>query len=119
MNAYIYQSDFYCEDCTKQIIDDWDNSLVCPEYLREDSDHYPQGPYSDGGGEADSPQHCYSCRVFLENPLTDYGDIYVRDEAKAFETEFNMSWTDIADKARSSGQPALADWILYYLAEGS
>lgn len=42
-----------------------------------DSDEYPQGPYADGGGEADCPQHCDACGVFLENPLTDEGIDYV------------------------------------------
>jgi len=50
-----------------------------PEYLREDSNHYPHGPIGDGGGEADCPQHCDSCGAFLENPLTPDGVAYVAD----------------------------------------
>lgn len=46
-----------------------------------DSDKYPQGPYSDGGGEADSPRHCDHCSVFLENPLTEDGNAYVKARA--------------------------------------
>jgi hypothetical protein len=38
-----------------------------------DSDDLPKGPYADGGGEADTPQHCDDCRRFLENPLTGDG----------------------------------------------
>ncbi|KKL11925.1 hypothetical protein LCGC14_2540860, partial [marine sediment metagenome] len=34
-------------------------------------------PYLDGGGEADTPQHCDHCSVFLENPLTGDGYAYV------------------------------------------
>ena len=34
-----------------------------------DSDDLPKGPYADGGGEADTPQHCDGCGHFLENPL--------------------------------------------------
>jgi hypothetical protein len=44
-----------------------------------DSDDLPKGPYSDGGGEADTPQHCDGCGQFLENPLTADGLIYVED----------------------------------------
>ncbi|MDO8705370.1 MAG: hypothetical protein Q7J84_10535 [Sulfuricaulis sp.] len=44
-----------------------------------DSDDYPKGPYPDGGGEADSPQHCDQCGVFLENSLTRHGYDYVRE----------------------------------------
>ena len=44
-----------------------------------DSDDLPKGPYGDGGGEADSPQHCDGCRQFLENPLTGDGVVYVED----------------------------------------
>ena len=38
-----------------------------------DSDDLPKGPYSNGGGEADTPQHCDGCGAFLENPLTGDG----------------------------------------------
>ena len=38
-----------------------------------DTGDFPQGPFPDGGGEADSPQHCGKCGEFLKNALTDYG----------------------------------------------
>src|ERR1700730_4627230 len=44
-----------------------------------DSDDLPKGPYADGGGEADTPQHCDVCGPFLEIPLTGDGLIYVED----------------------------------------
>jgi len=44
-----------------------------------DSDDLLKGPYADGGGEADTPQHCDGCRLFLGNPLTGDGLIYVED----------------------------------------
>ena len=37
-----------------------------------DSDDYPKGPYP--VEESDIPQHCGTCGIFLENPLTDYGE---------------------------------------------
>ena len=74
MDGYIFNADIYCEDCGVDIIDE------CRERGIDDngdSNTYPQGPYPHGGGEADAPQHCGSCRVFLENPLTGDGDDYV------------------------------------------
>jgi hypothetical protein len=44
-----------------------------------DSGDPPKGPYADGGGEADTPQHCDGCAQFLGNPLTGDGLIYVED----------------------------------------
>ena len=98
MNVYIYQAALYCEDCGWAIRER--STATCyvavevTANLRElrqivitpdtdeteyDSDDYPKGPYPDGGGEADSPQHCDACRVFLRNPLTTYGYKYVQD----------------------------------------
>ena len=80
MDAYIYQAALICSDCAAQV----KNTIVPPYGYNEydesswDSDDYPKGPYSDGGGEADCPQHCDHCRTFLENPLTDVGEVYVR-----------------------------------------
>lgn len=72
MDAYIFQGDIYCEDCADDIKAQRANRRHC-----EDSDDYPQGPYADGGGEADCPNHCGNCGEFLENPLTDEGRRYV------------------------------------------
>lgn len=62
MDAYIYQAALLCPDCAK----------IAP---RDDV----EGPYDNGGGEADSPQHCDHCGVFLKNPLTADGEGYVRE----------------------------------------
>lgn len=72
MNAYVYQAAFLCEPCAEQLAD-----VLPPTADRSDSDSFPQGPYPDGGGEADSPQHCDHCGLFLENPLTAHGRWYV------------------------------------------
>src|SRR5580700_4943174 len=48
-----------------------------PREMQEDSENVPQGPYPNGGGEADTPQHCDACGVFLESPLTPDGTRYV------------------------------------------
>ena len=76
MDVYIYCADIYCEDCgeaAKRLIL---RTAKAPADTG-DSDDYPQGPYSDGGGEADTPQHCGDCGVFLGNELTGDGEDYV------------------------------------------
>lgn len=70
MDAYIYQADLICEDCAAKVKRKLDKQRIEDT---GDSGDYPQGPYSDGGGEADSAQHCGMCNVFLENPLTSHG----------------------------------------------
>ena len=72
MNAYVYRADLHCAPCGERI-------MTYLEIDSGDSDDYPQGPYPNGGGEADTPQHCGTCGVFLENPLTDDGVEYVRE----------------------------------------
>lgn len=74
MDAYIYQANIYCADCAQAIAKDLIDS--CYE-ITDDSETFPQGPYSNGGGEADTPQHCGDCGLFLENPLTVDGYQYV------------------------------------------
>lgn len=75
MNAYIYRAALYCEDCAEAIKQRLRSSNASES---KSSDDYPQGPYSAGGGEADCPQHCDSCRKFLENPLTSDGVDYIK-----------------------------------------
>jgi hypothetical protein len=88
-DVYAYQGALLCDDCAGRVV----------EQLRRDgtgddgdSDTYPQGPCTDGGGEADSPQHCAAgaaCSTGivipgdlkvgcpLGNPLTEDGRKYV------------------------------------------
>lgn len=120
MKAYIYQAAFLCETCAHlqraKILH------AMPDFsahVPEDSDKYPIGPYSNGGGEADTPQHCDHCGLFLENPLTDDGRTYVREAALEFETEgADESWEEIAVKADAKQSPTLAQWIRFYFADG-
>jgi hypothetical protein len=56
---------------------------TAPLDQREDSNDYPQGPYGDGGGESDCPQHCGACGKFLQNPLTDDGYAYATEQLSA------------------------------------
>ncbi|MDZ4250273.1 MAG: hypothetical protein U0990_09320 [Candidatus Nanopelagicales bacterium] len=98
MNVYIYQADLWCEACGRAIKAQPDVTAPAdPEDESSyDSDEYPKGPYPDGGGEADTPQHCAAgpaCvnaleldgnkyGMLLENPLTKDGREYVREAVK-------------------------------------
>lgn len=97
MNVYVYKAALLCESCGE----DARAALECPgtvEYESSyDSDEYPKGPYPDGGGEADSPQHCDNCDLFLENPLTGDGYAYVR----GLVSELNPG-------------PCVAEWCEFY-----
>ena len=88
MNVYIYAAGLYCEDCGK---------TICKQIREENHAHpaeYPQGPYPDGGGESDCPEHCSAgptcinaikfddgikVGVWLENELTTAGIEYVKE----------------------------------------
>lgn len=87
MRVYIYQSALLCEDCgdaKRAALDPNRPAHIDPDNESSyDSGEYPKGPYGDGGGEADSPQHCDHCGVFLQNPLTDDGREYVRERVEA------------------------------------
>lgn len=74
MDAYIFKADIYCAGCAAEL-----RGFYSARRHSEDSDDYPQGPYAQGGGEADCPQHCGQCGKFLENPLTGEGYDYVRE----------------------------------------
>lgn len=83
MEVYIYQADLYCLTCGLVISQELSLAGKQPDTLDNestyDSDDFPKGPYPDGGGDADTPQHCGKCGVFLENPLTTEGVDYVSE----------------------------------------
>ena len=56
---------------------------------------------ANGGGESDTPQHCDDCDVFLENPLTDDGNEYVRE-----------LYAEARDKVHSQGIPDKGQWSI-------
>ena len=94
MNAYKYQAALLCEHCAEDIRDHLHPDVLADADKNGHSDIAPQGPYSDGGGEADCPQHCDICGLFLENPLTDAGYAYVREMAsdKSSHTSVINEW---------------------------
>jgi len=73
-----------------------------------DSGDPPKGPYADGGGEADFPQHCDGCGQFLGNPLTGDGLIYVEDALRRCLT---------TDKPCGVTNGAVVKWANFYKDE--
>ena len=100
MDIYIYQADLYCADCISKITKSLAPNEIPGDENTYDSDEYPKGPYPDGGGEADTPQHCgnQECGCFLENPLTSVGYDYIHEA--------------LQDKIEKD--PILAEWFEYY-----
>lgn len=79
--AYLFRAALLCPDCAAVVLasDARPGHVVDGDESTWDSDEWPKGPFPDGGGEADTPQHCDSCGAFLNNPLTPDGVAYVRD----------------------------------------
>ena len=112
MDAYIYQADLYCEDCTDVIKSEIDGF---GKFNTGNSDNWPQGPYSNGGGESDSPAHCGRCGVFLKNTLTSDVYEYVYDSFAEFicsgkgnadtivewEKFYNITFEDLINRAKN------------------
>src|SRR5262245_22539291 len=99
MDAYIFQADIYCTDCARELM-----GFYSARQGQEDSDDYPQGPYSDDGGAADCRQHCGECGTFLENPLSGEGYAYVRHVANKSLPHFTTP--AVIEQVR--------EWIAYY-----
>ena len=97
MQAYVYKAALLCEDCGRERAADimsQSEAHRCQHGvpycwgLCGEGDCLPQGPYADGGGEADAPAHCDHCGIFLENPLTSDGLEYVREQiAEAYKSK--------------------------------
>lgn len=130
MNAYIFNADILCEPCGDHIrreiearaidsfrerfptavidVCDPDDIAACLGFDPQDesaydSEQYPKGPYGNGGGESDTPQHCGHCAVFLDNPLTDDGRQYVAEALVAFAIERRGNRATLYDWARAYG----------------
>lgn len=124
MNAYVFQAALYCEDCGNAIKAELDLAKKTPDEPDDehtfDSDEYPKGPYSDGGGEADCPQYCDDCGEFLENPLTSDGMQWVENDGAIEQREYyglntNSYYEDIMgglDRLRDE-QPAVYEQLVF------
>jgi len=101
MEAYIYKADIYCCSCAGKYINVLNKANKDND---RDSDSFPQGPYSDGGGESDSPQHCGDCMVFLENSLTSDGIEYLKEmlakkSSNGIQDELHVTWKEFYSDA--------------------
>lgn len=111
MEAYIYQAALWCEDCGAAIRRDLLALGKGPADPDDedtyDSNDFPKGPFPDGGGEADCPQHCDDCGCWLENDLTSEGMDYLKDAIAAFlyrgdgDPETIRAWIDGYDVSLS------------------
>jgi len=109
MEAYVYAGDIYCEDCGRMM-----RKELGKKDSSGDSENYPQGPYPDGGGESDSPQHCGShtgcintmefagtkVGVWLGNPLTNEGvgelkAMLSNPRPSAYQLALHEFWSDV------------------------
>lgn len=121
MKAFLYRAALLCADCGERqrakIAARGEAPADPDNESSYDSDKFPKGPYDNGGGEADRPQHCDHCATFLGNPLTPEGDAYVRGAASVFDAP-DSSWAEIAARARHNRQISLAEWIEFYFAPG-
>ena len=127
MDAYLYKAALWCGQCMiKALVAERKaapSAIAVPpaEALEQivaangftsendyDSDDLPKGPYTDGGGEADTPQHCDGCSEFLGNPLTGDGIIYVEDAIRNCLT---------AKKLTGTIDASVVEWADFYKDE--
>jgi hypothetical protein len=105
-DVYMYAAALYCDDCGEAIRARLTAEGKAPADADDessyDSDEFPKGPYSDGGGEADTAQHCDGCQAFLENALTGdgYADVKGRIEHALCAGEFDSI--------------AVTEWLQFY-----
>lgn len=117
METYIYAADIYCEACGEDIRRRLTAEGKAPKHPDRqgtyDSDEFPKGPFSDGGGECDGPQHCAAQEeclnalvlpsgnkvgAWLENPLTEEGVRYLREmiaESYGKKNEVTQFWQEV------------------------
>lgn len=133
--AYIYCADIYCEACADDIRKRLTAEGKRPKNWQDertfDSDEYPKGPYDNGGGESDGPQHCGShdecldptiidgqkCGHFLENPLTTHGVEYLLEQHMQNTTAVTEFWMEfyseeVESLLKSKPQHPYHKWVL-------
>ena len=94
--GFTYKADLHCEKCGREICQNLNRSGKRPadpeDEYSYDSDDYPKTIVVDG--ESDTPQHCSTCGVFLENSLTSDGVNYVREAIADGSGSVVAEWAD-------------------------
>jgi len=110
MEAYVYKAELYCLACGHEIVTNLMAENNCPANTLDessyDSDDFPKGPYPNGGGSSDTPQHCAKCGVFLENPLTTEGVDYVREVVNSTPRSIVAKWKTFYRDQIENKEPA-------------
>ena len=91
MNVYIDNNNFYCENCKDEVR----NKLI-----EIGSSEVIRGPYPDGGGETDYPNHCVICGIAFRNKLTPHGVNCVIESLKNYVANDNFSSFHIDEHCR-------------------
>ena len=97
-DVYMFQGSLYCEDCGRDIQDNLRKKGKAPKDEDDeesfDSNDFPKGPFSGGGGEADTIHHCDNngeclnaiklpcgskIGAWLGNDLTEEGDRWLTE----------------------------------------
>jgi hypothetical protein len=127
MDAYIYRAALWCGPCLIKALvaerkaapgavdmspaEALEQIVSASGFTSEshcDSDDLPRGPYAEGGGEADAPQHCDGCRQFLGNRLTVDGLICVENVIRNHLT---------IKKVNGATTDAVIEWADFYKDE--
>jgi len=127
MDAYVYRAALWCGPCLIKALAAERKAapgaidIFPAEVLQQivsangftseshyDSDDLPKGPYAEGGGEADAPQHCEGCGQFLGNPLTVDGLICVENVIRDYLTTKNVN---------GAATGAVIEWADFYKDE--
>jgi len=107
LKIYMFEADWYCEQCGEAIA----STLPEPtEWEREhpDSNSYPVACDS-SEGESDTPDHCgnHDCELFLERSLTEDGIQYVLDSMRELalghgRNEIVQQWVEFYDPTNNT-----------------
>ena len=119
--VFMYQAALHCEDCGRAI----KAQLPITTVDSGDSDDYPQGPYSNAGGEADSLQYCDTCGTRLSNALTTDGVALLQKQVieamnnKSIDglAEWREAVTDNTEAAEVLEWWLVSDWLCGELRE--
>ena len=90
MNAYIYQTELWCETCANTIRANLTDDGLAPDEVL----------FAEDGGESDTPVHCTGCGVYVAALLTSAGIEFVIEGLRTASTRTDIldEWaTDVRD----------------------